>query len=93
MHHIRDTTFAEDACQVRTGNASRAMASLRNLAIGILRLHGCHTITAAPRRKARDATHLLALLGITSHETDTPARCRLPMPCGLPISSPCSTIL
>ena len=93
LHHIRDTTFAEDACQVRTGNASRAMASLRNLAIGILRLHGCHTITAAPRRKARDATHLLALLGITSHETDTPARCRLPMPCGLPISSPCSTIL
>jgi hypothetical protein len=85
LHHIRDTTFAEDACQVRTGNASRAMASLRNLAIGILRLHGCHTITAAPRRKARDATHLLALLGITC--------CRLPMPCGLPISSPCSTIL
>jgi hypothetical protein len=46
---------------------------------GILRLHGCHTITAAPRRNARAATHLLALLGITSHETDTSARCRLPI--------------
>jgi Transposase DDE domain len=40
LHHIRDTTFAEDASQVRTGNAPRAMASLRNLAIGILRAHG-----------------------------------------------------
>jgi predicted transposase YbfD/YdcC len=28
LHHIRDTTFAEDASQVRTGNAPRAMASL-----------------------------------------------------------------
>jgi predicted transposase YbfD/YdcC len=30
LHHIRDVTFAEDACQVHTGNAPRAMASLRN---------------------------------------------------------------
>ena len=42
LHHIRDVTFAEDASQVRTGNTPRAMASLRNLAIGILRLHGRH---------------------------------------------------
>jgi hypothetical protein len=28
-HHIRDTTFAEDAPQVRIGNAPTAMASLR----------------------------------------------------------------
>jgi hypothetical protein len=76
LHHLRDTTFAEDACQVRTGSAPWAMASLRTLAIGNLRLHGCHNIAAAPRRSARDATHLLSLLGITSHETDTPARCR-----------------
>jgi hypothetical protein len=34
LHHIRDTTFAEDASQARTGTAPRAMASLRNLAIG-----------------------------------------------------------
>jgi predicted transposase YbfD/YdcC len=30
LHHLRDTTFAEDASQVRTGTAPRAMASLRN---------------------------------------------------------------
>ena len=66
LHHIRDTTFAEDACQVRTGTAPRAMASLRNLAIGILRAHGHPNTAAALRCNARDATRLLPLLGITS---------------------------
>ncbi|MEW2192727.1 ISAs1 family transposase [Streptomyces microflavus] len=32
LHHVRDTTFAEDASQLRTGNAPRAMATWRNLA-------------------------------------------------------------
>jgi predicted transposase YbfD/YdcC len=66
LHHIRDTTFAEDASQIRTGNAPRAMASLRNLAIAILRLHSWRNIAAALRRNARDATRVLPLLGITS---------------------------
>ena len=66
LHHIRDTTFAEDTCQVRTGTAPRAMASLHNLAIGILRAHGDNNIAAGLRRKARDATRVLPLLGITS---------------------------
>jgi predicted transposase YbfD/YdcC len=66
LHHIRDTTFAEDASQARTGTAPRAMASLRNLAIGILRAHGHRNIAAALRRNGRDATRLLPLLGITS---------------------------
>jgi predicted transposase YbfD/YdcC len=66
LHHLRDTTFAEDACQLRTGNTPRAMASLRNLAIGILHAHGDRNIAAALRRNARDATRVLPLLGITS---------------------------
>jgi predicted transposase YbfD/YdcC len=66
LHHIRDTTFAEDASQVRTGNAPRVMASLRNLAIGVLRARGHRNIAAALRRNARDSTRLLPLLGITS---------------------------
>jgi predicted transposase YbfD/YdcC len=65
LHHIRDVTFAEDACQVRTGTAPRAMASLRNLAIGMLHVHGHRNIAVALRRNARDATRPLALLGIT----------------------------
>jgi hypothetical protein len=42
------------------------MASLRNLAVGILRAHGDRNIAAALRRNARDATRALPLLGITS---------------------------
>ncbi|GHE13994.1 ISAs1 family transposase [Streptomyces alanosinicus] len=37
LHLVRDTTFAEDASQLRTGNAPRAMATCRNLAIGALK--------------------------------------------------------
>jgi predicted transposase YbfD/YdcC len=66
LHHIRDVTLAEDAHQLRTGTAPHAMASLRNLAIGILRRHGHRNLAAALRRNARDATRVLPLLGITS---------------------------
>jgi predicted transposase YbfD/YdcC len=65
-HHIRDVTLAEDASQLRTGTAPRAMASLRNLAIAVLRAHGHRNIAAALRYYARDATRLLPLLGITT---------------------------
>ena len=66
LHHIRDTTFAEDASRVHTGNAPQTMTSLSNLAIGILRTHGHRNIAAALRRNARDATRVLPLLGIAS---------------------------
>ena len=82
LHHIRDTTFAEDACQVRTGTAPRAMASLRNLAIGILRAHGHRNLAAALRCNARDATRVLPLLGITSSWDRHLACCRSPAPAG-----------
>jgi hypothetical protein len=60
-HHLRDTTS-----QVRAGTAPRVMASLRNLASGILRARGHRNIAAALRNNARDATRVLPLLGITS---------------------------
>jgi hypothetical protein len=66
LHHIRDTTYAEDASQTRTGNTPRAMASLRNLAIGILHARGHRNIAAALRRNASHATRVLPLLGLTS---------------------------
>lgn len=65
LHHVRDTTFAEDASQLRTGNAPRAMATWRNLAIGALRLAGTTNIAAALRHNARSADRPLALLGLT----------------------------
>jgi predicted transposase YbfD/YdcC len=66
LHHIRDVTFCEDASQLRSGTAPRAMASLRNLAVGILRAHGDRNAAAALRHYARDANRVLPLLGITS---------------------------
>ncbi|WP_239106746.1 hypothetical protein [Streptomyces rubrogriseus] len=43
---------AEDASQLRTGNAPRAMATWRNLAIGTMRLGGVKNMTAGLRRNA-----------------------------------------
>ena len=54
------------------------MASLRNHAIAILRLHGARNIAAALRRNARDGTRPLILLGVTAHEPDIPAPYRGP---------------
>jgi predicted transposase YbfD/YdcC len=65
LHHVRDVTFAEDASQLRTGNAARAMATCRNLAIGALRLSGATNIAAGLRRNARDPARPLALLELT----------------------------
>ncbi|RPK79973.1 hypothetical protein EES46_31440 [Streptomyces sp. ADI98-10] len=64
LHHVRDTTFAEDASQVRTGNAPRAMATWRNLAIGALRTAGTKNIAAGLRHNARNPHRPLTLLGL-----------------------------
>jgi predicted transposase YbfD/YdcC len=64
LHWVRDVTFTEDASQIRTGTAPRAMATLRNLAVGALRLAGSANIAAALRANRRDPTRPLILLGI-----------------------------
>jgi predicted transposase YbfD/YdcC len=65
LHHIRDVTYAEDASRIRTGNAPRAMATLRNTAISLLRLSGITTIAKALRHNSRNPDRPLQLLGIT----------------------------
>lgn len=62
-HHIRDATYGQDASQVRTGSGPQAMATLRNLAIGTLKLSGASNIAGATRHLARDATRPLTALG------------------------------
>ena len=49
LHHVRDVTFDEDRSQVRTRRSPQVMATLRNTAIGILRLAGWTNIAAALR--------------------------------------------
>jgi predicted transposase YbfD/YdcC len=62
LHWVRDVTFGEDACRVRSGNAPQILAALRNAVVGLLRVHGATNI-AALRQIAwqRTALRLLAL--------------------------------
>ncbi|HEX4093624.1 MAG TPA: ISAs1 family transposase [Trebonia sp.] len=62
LHWVRDVTYQEDKSLVRTGNAPRVMASLRSLAVSLLRLGGHGNIAAANRRHARDPQRTLRLL-------------------------------
>jgi DDE family transposase len=64
LHWVRDVTFDEDRCQVRTGSGPRVMATLRNLAISVLRLAGAANIAAGLRWAARAPARTLALLGL-----------------------------
>lgn len=59
LHYVRDVTFDEDRSQVRTGHAPHVMATLRNTAIGILRLTGWDNIAAGLRHHARDPERAL----------------------------------
>jgi predicted transposase YbfD/YdcC len=64
LHWVRDETFREDRSQIRTGNAPRVMATLRNLAITILRRCGATNI-AKTLRWFSFKTHLvLKLIGL-----------------------------
>ena len=54
LHWVRDVTYDEDRSQVRTGAGPHVMASLRNTAIGLLRLAGWTNIAAALRHHARN---------------------------------------
>ena len=62
LHWVRDVTYQEDKSLVRTRNAPRVMASLRSLAISLLRLDGQTNIAAANRHHARDPQRTLKLL-------------------------------
>lgn len=57
LHRVRDVTFDEDRCTVRSGAAPQALAACRNLALALLRRRGLTTIAAALRTHAsRPAT-------------------------------------
>lgn len=53
LHWVRDTAWDEDRSQIRTASGPRVMASLRNLAIAVLRLTTTTNLTAALRHHAR----------------------------------------
>ncbi len=63
-HWVRDVTFDEDRSQVRVGNIPHVMTTLRNTAIGLMRLMGQSNIAAACRTFAARPWSALALIGI-----------------------------
>ncbi|GAB2929647.1 hypothetical protein GCM10027075_32470 [Streptomyces heilongjiangensis] len=69
----RDVTFSEDASRVRTGTAPRtphpaprAMATLRNRAIGLMRQAGWTDIAAAADHYRPRPRHATAMLRLTA---------------------------
>lgn len=63
-HWVRDVTFDEDRCRVRSGNIPHMMAALRNTAIALIRLAGHQNVASACRYYAARPWDALALLGI-----------------------------
>jgi len=65
VHWVRDVNFDEDRSQVRTGAGPRVMATLRNLAISLLRLRDRSRSIAEALRDLAARPHLaLAMVGM-----------------------------
>jgi len=65
-HYVRDVTFDEDRCRIRTAAGARVMATLRNLAISLLRLAGTRYIPPALRFCSNDRGRPLRLIGLAT---------------------------
>jgi hypothetical protein len=75
LHWVRDATFAGDASRIRTASGPQVMATLRNLAIGLVRLAG-HT-QIAPRCAGSTGIPPAPWRSSASHEpANTPNRSR-----------------
>lgn len=61
-HYIRDVTFHEDANQAYTGSGPQVMATLRNIAIGLIRLDNTCAIKRTTERIARNPLRALAVV-------------------------------
>ena len=52
VFHVRDVTYGEDHCRVRTGAAPMIPPTLRNVTLNLLRWQNVASIAAALRRHA-----------------------------------------
>ena len=64
LHHVRDMAYDEDRSQVRRGRRPHAMATVRNLAISLMRLAGAQNIAAATRYLGWRVERPLRLIGL-----------------------------
>lgn len=64
LHYVRDVTFDEDRSRVRKKSGPHVMASLRNLAISVLRMAGADNIAEALRLCSWNTARPLRLIGV-----------------------------
>ena len=62
LFHVRDVTFGEDACRIRSGDAPQIIASMRNLAITLMNQADHQNKAAAQRRYAARPDEAFRLL-------------------------------
>ena len=62
VFYVRDVTFGEDHCRVRSGSAPLILATLRNVALNLLNGKAVKNIAAALRRHAARPYEALALI-------------------------------
>ncbi len=61
-HYVRDVTFDEDRCQIRSGAAPQAFAACKNLTVALLRRAGWQNIAEALRSFAGRPHRAVALV-------------------------------
>jgi len=71
-HYVRDVTYREDASRVRRADKPRVMATLRNIAISLIRLAGYTTITPTTRALRYSPDQLTAVLGLRLQPNNGP---------------------
>lgn len=64
VHYVRDVTFGEDACHVRTGTAPHALAAFRNAVISLFRLKRWRSIPDAIDYYSASLDRILNLIGL-----------------------------
>jgi predicted transposase YbfD/YdcC len=62
LHYRRDRTLKEDECRLGVGKASRVMAILNNVLIGLVKQSGMSNLAAARRRYAANPQEAVNLL-------------------------------
>lgn len=62
LHYTRDETLGEDRCRVRKGNSPRVLASLRNVAVHLLRGMDHPSVAAAVRQLAANPEDAIKML-------------------------------
>lgn len=71
-HYVRDVTYSEDASRVGRADKPRVMATLRNIAISLIRLAGYTTIAPTTRALRYSPDQLTAVLGLRLQPNNGP---------------------